>query len=259
MLTVGSLFAGIGGIDLGLERAGMQVRWQVEIDPYCNRVLAKHWPSVKRYGDIKGIEWSEVEPVDLICGGFPCQDVSEAGSRRGLGPETRSGLWSEFARTIGEVKPRWVMVENVPGLLSIDIGRGAGKVFYDLSKMGYYAEGKIIPASLFGAPHRRDRFFIVGNSEGHAWKKALFSESSHWNYLVQHIRLGVSIDWNGIQYERGRKSIYQAYKKHGNSPLLIGVDDGVPSWMDRNRCLGNAVVPQVAEFVGRTIIQADGG
>ena len=106
-MTFGSLFSGIGGMDLGLERAGMECRWQVEIDPFCNRVLEKHWPHVRRYGDIRTFG-AELERVDLIAGGFPCQDVSIAGLKRGITEDSRSGLWSEFARIIGEQIGAWV-------------------------------------------------------------------------------------------------------------------------------------------------------
>src|SRR4051812_1350475 len=113
--TFGSLFAGIGGIDLGLERAGWRGRWQVEYEPFCQRVLAKHWPDVTRYGDIHVVDWSRVEPVDLIAGGFPCQPWSSAGSRRGLDDDR--WLWPEFERAVRHLRPRYVLVENVPGLL----------------------------------------------------------------------------------------------------------------------------------------------
>ena len=116
-MRAGSLFSGIGGFDLGLERAGFTISWQVEIDPYCQRVLAKHWPNVTRYGDITAMDWTTVQPVDLLCGGFPCQDLSFAGKRAGI-DGARSGLWSEYVRAIRHLRPRYVLVENVPGLLS---------------------------------------------------------------------------------------------------------------------------------------------
>jgi len=161
MLTVGSLFSGIGGLDLGLERAGMEVIWQVENDPYCNKVLAKHWPEVKRYGDIKDIDWSEVERPDLVCGGFPCQPVSVAGKR--LGTEDERWLWPEFRRCLRGVGPRFVFVENVPGLLA----GGMGDVLGDLAGLGYDAEWESLPASAFGAPHLRYRVFIVAHIREH--------------------------------------------------------------------------------------------
>ena len=115
--TFGSLFAGIGGIDLGLERAGWECKWQVEIDDYCQRVLAKHWPDVPRFGDITSLDGSELAPVDMIVGGFPCQDLSVAGKREGIKGD-RSGLFFELARLLRVVRPRYVLLENVPGLLA---------------------------------------------------------------------------------------------------------------------------------------------
>jgi len=158
-MKFGSLFSGIGGFDLGLERAGMQCAWQVEIDPYCNRVLAKHWPGVKRFGDIRQIEWSTVDPVDLLCGGFPCQPHSLAGKRAGSRDER--DLWPEFARAIRELKPRWVVVENVRGLLSSEAGRFFGGILRDLAGLGYDAEWQVLSAAAFGAPHIRERVWIV--------------------------------------------------------------------------------------------------
>ena len=125
-LTVGSLFSGIGGFDLGLERAGWSVRWQVENEPFCNKVLEKHWPNVKRYGDITAVDPGQLERVNLICGGFPCQDVSVAGKREGLAG-SRSSLYWEAIRIIDAVRPRWVLIENVPGLFSTQSGETFSK------------------------------------------------------------------------------------------------------------------------------------
>lgn len=150
-LTVGSLFSGIGGFDLGFARAGFEIAWQVEIDPFCRAVLEKHWPTVRRYEDVRTVG-SELERVDVLCGGFPCQDISVAG--RGAGIDgARSGLWSHFARLIGELRPAYVVVENVTALLT----RGLGRVLGDLAARGYDAEWDCLPASAFGANHRRDR------------------------------------------------------------------------------------------------------
>src|SRR5690242_6940886 len=150
-MTFGSLFSGIGGIDLGLERAGFECRWQVEIDPFCRQVLEKHWPGVKRYGDIRTIRGSELEPVDLLAGGFPCQDLSQAGKRAGI-EGARSGLWFEFARLVGELRPRYVLIENVPGLLVYDAMR---RVVGELARMLYVGCGFSLRASDFGASHLR--------------------------------------------------------------------------------------------------------
>ena len=155
-MRVGSLFAGIGGFDLGLERAGFEIAWQVEIDPYCQRVLAKHWPHVQRYGDIRSVDWGTVEPVDVLCGGFPCQDISLAGKGAGLAGE-RSGLWFEYAKAIEALTPRYVIIENVAALRS----RGLDQVLGSLAALGYDAEWHCVPAYAVGAPHRRDRVWII--------------------------------------------------------------------------------------------------
>ncbi len=155
-LTIGSLFSGIGGLELGLERAGLgPVVFQAESDPYCRRVLAKHWPEATRYEDVRDIDDRAQRP-DVICGGFPCQDISNAGKRAGMAGE-RSGLWGEFARIIRELRPRFVVVENVSALL----GRGLGDVLGDLAACGYDAQWDCIPAAAIGAPHRRDRVFVI--------------------------------------------------------------------------------------------------
>ncbi len=152
-----SLFAGIGGFDLGLERTGgFKTVAFCEIDPFCRRVLAKHWPEVPCYHDVRTLSGEQVGPVDVICGGFPCQDISFAGKGAGLAGE-RSGLWSEYARLIDELRPLYVIVENVAALL----GRGLATVLGDLAAIGYDAEWHCIPASAVGAPHRRDRLWIV--------------------------------------------------------------------------------------------------
>lgn len=174
--TVGSLFSGIGGFDLGFEQAGFDVKWQVEIDPFCRRVLAKHWPDVRRHDDVKTFPPTKAEDwrVDVIIGGFPCQDVSVAGSRKGIGVGTRSGLWSEFARIVALLRPRFVVVENTPGLLAPFRHKGKfvapaaiGRVLGELSEMGLDAEWAVVPASAFGAPHRRERVFIVAYPPGY--------------------------------------------------------------------------------------------
>lgn len=160
-LRVGSLFSGIGGIDLGLERAGMETRWFSEIDPYASRVLAKHWPAVPNLGDITKIDFTTVEPVDVLAGGFPCQDISRAGAKEGIGGK-RSGLWFEYLRAIGDIRPRYVLVENVSDLLT----RGLGAVLGSLAEIGYDAEWDCIPASAIGAPHIRDRLWLVAYPNG---------------------------------------------------------------------------------------------
>jgi DNA (cytosine-5)-methyltransferase 1 len=161
MLTFGSLFSGIGGFDLGFERAGMRPAWQVEINERCNQVLARHWPNVQRYGDVRDVGRDGLESVDVICGGFPCQDLSVAGRRAGLAGE-RSGLWWEFHRIIAELAPRWVVIENVPGLLSSNGGRDMGAIIGALGQLGYGYAWAVLDAQFFGVAQRRRRVFIVG-------------------------------------------------------------------------------------------------
>jgi DNA (cytosine-5)-methyltransferase 1 len=161
-LRYGSLFSGIGGIDLGLDLAGFECAWQVEIDDYCREVLEAHWPNTKRYSDIYKVKGTEVEPVDILCGGFPCQPVSLAGKRGGVDDER--WLWDEFYRLICELRPRWVVAENVPGLLSANSGRAFAGVLRDLAKSGYDVVWDLFPAGGpggVGAPHKRTRVFIV--------------------------------------------------------------------------------------------------
>ena len=156
---IGSLFSGIGGLELGLEMCGLgPVVWQAECDPYARAVLAKHWPTVKRFDDVKEID-HEAPPVDLVCGGFPCQDISNAGNRAGIDGE-RSGLWSEYARILRVVRPRYVFVENVAAL----IARGMERVLGDLAALGFDAEWGVFRASDVGAPHRRERVFILAHA-----------------------------------------------------------------------------------------------
>ena len=157
--AIGSLFSGIGGLELGLEHAaGARVLWQVERDAWCRDVLAKHWPDAVRYDDVCTVRG--LPRVDILCGGFPCQDVSLAGKRAGFGGE-RSSLWREYRRIIADVRPRFVFVENVPGLLTADDGHAFAEVLGDLASLGFDAEWDVFRASDVGAPHRRERVFLL--------------------------------------------------------------------------------------------------
>lgn len=177
-LTFGSLFAGVGGFDLGFERAGMRCAWQVEIDPKCREVLARHWPDVERFEDVRECGSHNLPAVDLVCGGFPCQDISVAGRRAGLAGE-RSGLWFEFRRVVAELRPRWVVIENVPGLLSSNGGRDMGAVIGALAELRYGYAWTVLDSQFFGLAQRRRRVFIVGHSgDWTAPAKVLFEPES---------------------------------------------------------------------------------
>ena len=230
-LTVGSLFSGIGGLDLGLERAGHKVIWQSEIDPYACKVLKKHWAEVPNHGDIKQIDWRAVEPVDIICGGYPCQPFSTAGKRRGA--DDPRHLWRWVREAISELRPRYAILENVRGHLSL----GGVQVLGELAEIGYDAEWRVISARGLGAGHQRERLIIVAypNSKGRQrsiWAQEPCSPNGR-SYIP-----GTSRRW-------GDEWIVE--------PGMGRVAHGIPKRVDRLRGLGNAVVPQVAEYVGRLI------
>lgn len=235
-LTVGSLFSGIGGLDLGLERAGMKVIWQSEIDPYACRVLAKHWPEVENHGNIKHIQWGNVVRPDVICGGYPCQPFSTAGKRAGEADERH--LWPYVRDAISHLRPRYAILENVRGHLSL----GGTTVIGELAAIGYDAEWRVISAASVGANHRRDRLFIVAYptiKQGH---------------VGQHENIFRSSDANWIQGTIGRSRCHEWQCNWQTEPSVGRVADGVPARVDRLRGLGNAVVPQVAETVGRLVV-----
>lgn len=288
-ITFGSLFAGIGGIDLGFERAGMACKWQVEIDPYAQRVLAKHWPDVRRHDDVRTWPQPDTERVDVIAGGFPCQDISYAGKGAGLAGE-RSGLFYEVARIVREMVPRVVVLENVAALLT----RGMGDVLGTLASLGYDAEWHCIPAASVGAPHIRDRVFLLAYSESNVFRKDSRStrsseaksgcEAEGWtlcqglriaddgrfantgNKTSRHVADAASHGWNQRESNGGgsgegtrsrpQRGLGSFDRWWEVEPAVGRVADGVPRRVDRLRGLGNAVVPQVAEFVARMVVEA---
>lgn len=242
-LTFGSLFAGIGGIDLGLERAGMECKWQVEIDDYARAILKKHWPEVPKYRDVRYFlgskRWRqsrEAWAVDLIAGGFPCQDISKAGRRAGIEGK-RSGLWSEFGRIIRLLRPRYVLVENVPAVL----GRGFGRVLGDLAALRYDAEWTVLSACAFGAPHSRERLFLLADSYG----ERRTSEATPCKLFPPQTPRQANYCGNGASSTIWRVPHSEVFR----------VADGISDGLDRSiRGLGNAVVPQISEYIGRLIL-----
>lgn len=285
-LTVGSLFSGIGGLDLGLERAGMKVIWQSEIDPYCNKVLKKHWPEVPNHGDIKQIDWQTIERPNVICGGYPCQPFSTAGKRRGT--DDPRHLWPWVRTAISELRPDYAILENVRGHLTM----GGTTVIGDLTKIGYDAEWRIVSAAGLGAPHRRDRIIIVaypaykrqqgrqkksqsefsrrGNDEAelrgiaanHSTIQRAKTMADPNNRKLGYINNGGSNTatndkWPKIFVADSSSSSTSGADSHWAFEPRVGrVANGVSARVDRLRGLGNAVVPQVAEYVGRLILNA---
>jgi len=299
-VKVGSLFTGIGGLDLGLERAGMEVIWQAEVDPYCCKVLKKHWPDVANLGDVTKVDWSDVERPDLVCGGYPCQPFSYAGRRNGA--DDPRHLWPHFARCLRVLRPGWALLENVPGHL----GLGFDGVLADLAALGFDAEWELLPAAAVGAPHLRYRLFVVAHAQrqgpqGHRPERRLgesggeietggggdvadadgqrFDAGDVADAEVDAERTGLRPEGpGGLRWRRpgdGGGPVGDAPGLgRGQGPGIFGrlgpagsgwwfvepdvgrVAHGVPHRVDRLRALGNAVVPQVAEWVGSMILEA---
>lgn len=227
------LFSGIGGFSLGLERSGgFKTVAFCEIEKYPRAVLKKHWPEVPQYDDIRTLTADRLAQdgieVDAICGGFPCQDISNAGKRAGINGE-RSGLWSEYARLIGELRPRYAIVENVAALL----GRGLSRILGDLASLGYDAEWHCIPACYVGGPIIRDRVWITAFPISNGLERRLFPQSDTWGPPPL---VGTNL-WPTLPQHRG----------HGSRA-------GIPAYVERIAALGNAVVPQISEIIGRAIM-----
>ena len=311
--SVGSLFAGIGGFDLGVERAGCRIEWQVEIDPWCRKVLAKHWPEVPRYEDVKEVGAHNLKPVDWIVGGFPCQDLSTAGKLEGLSGD-RSGLWWHMRRIIGELRPEVVIVENVPNLVHLGIEHVLGS----LAEIGYDAEWDIVSAQDIGAPHLRKRIWIVAHASSGGnirvarefcaeneqqtpkrQKKRVpeFNKSSDGrSTTMAHADSVRQLQPQGSKQDIGRRTGDCGEKSdlaHADSagfgeqcgtepmgeelrpaerrrsagrgqfgrndhwriePAVGRVANGIPDRVDRLKGLGNAIVPQIVEWIARRIL-----
>lgn len=276
MLRVGSLFSGAGLCDLGLSWAGYHHQWFCEVDPYCRSVLARHWPDIPIYEDVWELRGSDLPKVDVVCGGFPCQDVSQGGKHAGIKEGTRSGLWTEYARLINEIRPRWVIVENVRGLLS----NGMERVLGDLSSLGYDAEWSVLPAAACGAPHHRERVFLVAYPHGVGPQQGGLFAPLQGILGDSYQPQGIS-DWLGIRFERATKT--SARRAFGKA-VLCRVDDGrtqgmdkatgrvtglpasiahisrekARAWLPRLKALGNGILPQQAYAVGACILEAEG-
>jgi len=239
-LKVLDLFSGIGGFSLGLERTGgFETVAFCEIEEFPRKVLAKHWPNVPCYRDVRELTGAKLAAdgiaVDVITGGFPCQDISACGSGEGLDGE-RSGLWFEFARLIREIRPKFVILENSPNLLD-----WLGEILETMAEVGLDAEWDCIPAGAVGAPHFRDRIWVVAHPSCQR-----FSGSR------EYIK---SIHQTPEAYRQADK-LKRAFCE-GNLPYVCGGHDGVPAYVDKDAVMsgGNAVVPQIPELIGRAILE----
>ncbi len=278
MITVGSLFSGAGLCDLGLSWAGFKHEFFCECDPFCQTILKRHWPNIPVFDDVRTVSGAQLPHVDVLCGGFPCQDVSVAGSRAGITSTSRSGLWNEYERIIKEVQPRYIVAENVPGLLSL----GIEKVLQDLAAIGYDAEWDVLAASSCGAPHHRERVFIVAYPHGSRPSGRPPVLSTLAANMVDYLQSPNVFDWAGIRFDRARKdSAAEAFGK----PVICRVDDGVATgvdtqgwpkpgarthllgrvdnstakaWIPRLKALGNGITPQQAYAIGACIMAAEG-
>ena len=287
-LKVLDLFSGIGGFSLGLDRAGgFETVAFCEIEPFPRKVLAKHWPEVPCYEDVTKLTGDILRrdgiSVDVITGGFPCQDISVAGKQAGIGEGTRSGLWSEIVRLIGELAPQYVIVENVAALLSGPTeqrGGWFGSILGDLAECGYDAEWENIPAASVGANHRRERVWIVAYPKRLATDQQFRADVQRgWAEQAKQVGLGSGsrnvAAANDARLQGGAQAGNlggigaggnQFFERCSHMPRAtwlsepnVGrVANGVPQRVDRLKGLGNAVVPQIPELIGRAIMEAEG-
>ena len=286
-MRVLDLFAGIGGFTLGLERAGFETTAFCEIDPYAQKVLKKNWPEVLIYDDVRKITAkrliSDGIRVDVITGGFPCQDISVAGKQAGIAGE-RSGLWGEVSRLISELQPRYAIMENVTNLISGDRGRWFGRVLGDLAEIGYDAQWHCIPASELGANHHRDRVWILAYPSG-VQRQSGAEEQGVLRALQENRTIDCDASRRGeahasVLAHSYSKRLQGGEKARNNgkvgeeltNQLITGlrgvqgaaweaepnvgrVANGVPARSHRLKCLGNAVVPPIPELIGRAIME----
>ena len=298
MLKVLDLFSGIGGFSLGLERTGgFETVAFCEIEKFPQKVLAKHWPEVPIYEDVRNVTAKQLRAdgiiPNVITGGFPCQDISVAGNQKGMGEGTRSGLWSECARLVGEIRPRYAIFENVTALLSGDNGRWFQRVLFDLSEVGYDAEWHCIPASELGANHHRDRVWIIvypsfNGGAGERGKLSQTDEQQAPKRQEGRLRKSINASSGRVDSEnvpntmRERLEGYRQFGKNegaarqARQPILsdhckgsiqsecwavepsVGrVANGIPDRSHRLKGLGNAICPPISELIGRAILEAE--
>ena len=248
-LTHLSLFTGIGGLDLAAEWAGFTTVGQCEWADYPTKVLEKHWPEVPRWRDVRELSADEFyrrtgrRTVDCISGGFPCQPHSLAGKRKASCDDR--DLWPEFRRVIGEIKPKWVVGENVLGLLSSESGRFFGRILRDLAEMGYDAAWCVTSAAEVGAVHRRERVAIIANTR----EQRVDGGGAEKISRKQTVQRGK--DCGSVEKWRERSNLYE--------PKLLRNYYGVPNGVDRIKCLGNAVVPQQFYPIFKAIAELEAG
>jgi DNA (cytosine-5)-methyltransferase 1 len=247
------LFAGIGGFSLAAHWMGWETVAFVEKDDFAQKVLAKNFQGVPIFDDVRTFDGTGYRgTVDIVCGGFPCQDISTAGTGIGIEGE-RSSLWRELCRTISEIRPRYAVVENVSALL----GRGMARVLGDLSAIGYDAEWRVFSACELGFPHPRERVFIIAYPSGKFSGCGVldrYRDQESQRSDVPELR---GSDWQRFAMVSDAHSLVSAWSnEYGQSPL-IRVVDGIPDFVDGVRCYGNSIVPQIAFEIFKAIEAAE--
>lgn len=244
-MNVLDLFSGIGGFSLGLERAGMKTVAFCEIEEFPRQVLKKHWPDVPIYEDVRELNkevlsTDGIQSIDVICGGFPCQDISSAGLQKGLAG-VRSGLYRQMLRVISECLPRYAIFENVANFLIGNKGRWFAQFLYDLAAIGYDAEWHYIPATSVGANHRRGRVWIIAYPKGNSKQSSIFQGAQRKELFRGQFRGSAYTPVPGTHWEKG-------------VPEFAQLDDGISGWVGAASGYGNSVVPQIPEIIGRAIM-----
>lgn len=257
-MRVLDLFSGIGGFSLGLERAGnFRTVAFCDNDRAAQKVLRKHWPGVPVFSDVRDSKIRALKGIDLICGGFPCQDISEANTRGEALDGARSGLWFEYLNLIKELRPKYAIIENVQMLRT----RGLGTILSNLNEIGYDAEWHCIQASSIGAPHRRDRLWIIAYPMRVRRNPILGGD-----IIPRHAKTSnegtKSWEWNTLEWVQcnSPSACVSQYESGFSESSLIRMDDGVPKGLDvgrRLKQLGNSLVPQIVEIMGVAIMQAE--
>lgn len=239
-MTVGSLFSGIGGIDLGLECAGMTIRWQVENDNYATKVLAKHWPNIMRYDDIYNVNAESLEPVDLICGGVPCQPFSVAGKQ--LGASDERYLWPEMLRVVRTIMPTYCLIENVSGLAAKG-GVELERMCRELEAYGFEVFPPLdVPSCAFGLRTMERHLWIIATAPSKRCERSQAAKNADNGNARQLPRTDSRDD---RRWDLPESRVYRTRK-------------GIPYLVDRNRALGNAVPPPMAQWIGALILKLDG-
>jgi len=262
-MTHASLFSGIGGFDLEAQWNNIQNIFQVEIDEFCQKVLKKNFPKVIRYNDIRNFNGTQYYgKINILSGGFPCQPFSVAGKREGTKDERY--LWEEMRRVISEIKPQWVVIENVYGLLSIQNGMVFEQVLAQMEIEGYETQTFIVPACGKNAPHRRERIWIVAyndkfrsNLRQHKRQRIQWTDKTRNETDTSY---KYTPNTNGERFERSEyvrqsKRFTQSFETNWYevATQFCGMDDGIPHRVDRLKSLGNAIVPQIAYEIFRNI------